>query len=224
MLTIYHGSSEVIQKPEFGKGKMTNDYGCGFYCTENLELAKEWASKSSDKQGIVNEYRINTSEMAILDLTDSKYSILNWLAILLENRTFALTAPISIEAKRYILENFSIDTSKYDIIKGYRADDSYFSFAEDFLNNTISVQQLLKAMKLGGLGIQFVIISKKAFSSLQFIGSEFVDEKYFNSLLNRDLKARNEYKNMKVDFSIDSNEMYVRDIIKEKIVDGDSRL
>ena len=103
MLTIYHGSNKVIERPEYKKGKKTNDYGIGFYCTQHYKLACEWAAKSRDVQGWVNKYSIDTKELKILDLTDKKYSILNWLAILLENRTFTLTSPISIQAKEYIL-------------------------------------------------------------------------------------------------------------------------
>ena len=39
---IYHGSSRIIEKPLFNFGKKYNDYGIGFYCTEEMELAKEW--------------------------------------------------------------------------------------------------------------------------------------------------------------------------------------
>ena len=42
-ITIYHGSEHVIQKPSMHAGKNHNDYGQGFYCTEDIELAKEWA-------------------------------------------------------------------------------------------------------------------------------------------------------------------------------------
>ena len=41
-ITIYHGSPNIVTTV-FGEGKAYNDYGQGFYCTENLELAKEWA-------------------------------------------------------------------------------------------------------------------------------------------------------------------------------------
>ena len=42
-MTIYHGSTEIVNSPLYGKGKVYNDYGQGFYCTEEIELAKEWA-------------------------------------------------------------------------------------------------------------------------------------------------------------------------------------
>ena len=40
-MIIFHGSTEIVEVPIFGKGSENNDYGKGFYCTESLELAKE---------------------------------------------------------------------------------------------------------------------------------------------------------------------------------------
>lgn len=59
-----------------------------------------------------------------------------------------------------MIDNFSVNVNAYDLIIGYRADDSYFDYAESFLNNGISVQQLAKAMRLGKLGEQIVVKSK----------------------------------------------------------------
>ena len=44
---IYHGSDHIIERPEFGYGKTYNDYGTGFYCTENPNMAKEWYKKKA---------------------------------------------------------------------------------------------------------------------------------------------------------------------------------
>ena len=54
---IYHGSDSIVEKPQFGVGNKSNDYGLGFYCCSNKELAKEWASKRKGA-GFVNRYRI----------------------------------------------------------------------------------------------------------------------------------------------------------------------
>ena len=53
-LTIYHGSSEIIKTPEYRKGTVYDDYGQGFYCTEHIELAKEWAC-TENTDGFVNK-------------------------------------------------------------------------------------------------------------------------------------------------------------------------
>ena len=128
-------------------------------------------------------------------------------------------------SKKYLLENFDVDVTGFDIIKGYRADDSYFSFAEDFLNNTISVQKLAKAMKLGKLGIQIVLISGKAFSQLHFIESQDIDNlKYFSAYDKRDKKARAKYVEERANMQMDENELYMIDILRGGIKNGDPRI
>ena len=224
-ITLYHGSKECIECPEFGKGKLTNDYGQGFYCTEHYDLASEWASKRPDEDGYVNQYTLQTKDLKILDLTSPAYNILHWMTLLLKNRTFALSTNISIEAKEYLIKHFSVDVSGYDMIKGYRADDSYFSFAEDFLNNAISVEHLSRAMKLGKLGIQYVLVSKKAFEALTFEKADLVaNSRYYPLYQKRDEAARKKYRNSKAHLSNSKDELYVIDIIREEIQNGDPRL
>ena len=48
METLYHGSKLIIKNPTYGKGNPENDYGLGFYCTRDPELAKEWACAEED--------------------------------------------------------------------------------------------------------------------------------------------------------------------------------
>ena len=217
-IILYHGTDHPIEKPVLDGGKVTNDYGMGFYCTEHYELACEWAAKVKGRPAVVNKYELQGAGLKVLDLSSSKYNILNWMTLLLKNRTFTLTSPISIEAKKYLLENF-------DVIKGYRADDSYFSFAEDFLNNTISVQKLAKAMKLGKLGIQIVLISEKAFDQLHFIESQDIDNlKYFSAYDKRDKKARAKYVEERATIQTHEGELYMIDILRGGIKNGDPRI
>lgn len=224
ILTLYHGSDKIVRFPKLNAGKKNNDYGQGFYCTEHYDLACEWACKQKDRDGFVNCYKLDIADLKVLDLTKSKYTILNWMTILLQNRTFRLTSPVSISARDYLIENFNIDISGYDIIKGYRADDSYFSFAEDFLNNTISVQHLAKAMKLGKLGVQYALISEKAFDKLKFLESKAVEnQKYYPLYANRDLNARTDYFNSRNNI-INNNDIFVLDMIREQIKNGDPRI
>lgn len=223
IITLYHGSTEKIKHPALGKGKRNNDYGQGFYCTAHRDLACEWASKLQGLDGYVNQYEIDTAGLKVLDL--SKYGILHWMTILLKNRTFTLTTPISIQGKAYLMEHFDIDISSHDIIKGYRADDSYFSFAEDFLNNAISVSHLSRATRLGKLGIQYVLVSQKAFDALRFVQADPVENSVYYPLhMVRDTKARKAYRSSKANLTIDTNDIYLLDILRGGIEDGDPRL
>ena len=224
-LTIYHGSPEIIEKPQFGKGKTYNDYGRGFYCTEVMELAKEWACPTV-RDGFANKYEFDLEGLNVLYLNKDGYHILNWIAILLDNRTFPKRSPISRQASKYILEEFLTDISDYDVIQGYRADNSYFTYAKDFLNNTISVGQLSQAMKLGELGEQIVLMTPKAFEHIRFIEYEIADGSIYNPRrMAREDRARKAYlTNHGADFSVVKNEIYVLDIIREGMKNDDLRL
>ena len=117
--TIYHGSDHIIEKPKFGYGKPYNDYGIGFYCTQNPNMAKEWGV-GIDHNGYANRYKIECDGLTILDLNAPGYTMLHWLTILLENREFDTSAPLAAEAKEYLMNTFHLDYKSADIIIGYR--------------------------------------------------------------------------------------------------------
>lgn len=222
-MKIYHGSENIIEKPVFGVGKTYNDYGLGFYCTDSLEMAKEWGT-GMDRNGYANCYEIDCTDLTILDLNDENYCMLHWLSVLLQNREFDVPSGLALEAKEYIIKNFPVDYESYDIIIGYRADDSYFSFAQDFINGTISYRQLCNAMRLGKLGQQFVLKSSKAFERIKFTGYEIADsEEWYAKRMNRDRSARREY------FDVERNkrqrgDLYITQIMDEEMKSDDSRL
>lgn len=206
-----------------GWGNPHNDYGLGFYCTENLELAKEWAC-TEEEGGFANRYELDMKGLSCLSLTSGNYHILNWLAVLLENRSFRVKNEIAGRAKEYILQNFYVDYKQYDVMIGYRADDSYFSFATAFLNNTLSLKQLEKAMVLGKMGEQVVPRTVRAFGQLQFQEAVAVDkEVYYPKKLARDTAAREAFQAEK-HFGLIEDEVYVLDMIRGRWKNGDSRL
>ena len=102
LITIYHGSEKNVEQPIFGEGKKNNDFGLGFYCTASEELAKEWAV-SSLRDGFSNRYTLDTEYLNILNLNSPDYTILNWIAVLVEHRLFSIKTPVARRAKRYLL-------------------------------------------------------------------------------------------------------------------------
>ena len=219
-MKLFHGSINIIEKPEYGKGKSYNDYGLGFYMTEDIELAKEWAvDKYHD--GYANEYELDLTNLKILNIT-KEGNVLNWIALLLKNRSFVLKNDISIQGKEYLINNFLLSYEEYDVIIGYRADDSYFSYAESFLNNTISLKRLNEALKLGNLGEQVVLKTKKAFNNIKFIKSIKVNkDEYYPLREKRNIEAREKFlKNKKGIVSI--NDIYLNDIMRGADIDDTS--
>ena len=224
-MILYHGSREIVERPLFGVGAEDNDYGQGFYCTESLVMAKEWACPEI-KDGFANQYEFDFSGLSVLQLNQDGYHILNWIAVLLQNRTFRKRSLIARQANDYILREFLPDITPYDVVCGYRADDSYFAYAKDFLNNTISVNQLAQAMKLGELGEQVVLKSKAAFEQIQFIRYEIADASIYNpQRMEREKRARSAYlDNHGADFALTEHDLYVRDIIQQGVKNDDPRL
>ena len=221
IITIYHGSEQIVEVPTFGKGKKNNDFGLGFYCTESDDLAKEWAV-SSLRNGFSNRYTLDTEYLNILNLNSPDYTILNWIAVLVEHRLFSIKTPVARRAKRYLIENFGVNVNAFDLITGYRADDSYFDYAESFLNNGISVEQLARAMRLGKLGEQIVIKSKFAFSRLHYEGFDIAEkEQYYVLRKSRDDEANQLYLEM---LEEESDGLYIQDIMRGGIKNDDARI
>ena len=211
-MILYHGSNIIVNKPLFGYGKPYNDYGQGFYCTEDEELAKEWAC-SSPTGGFVSVYNLDTKGLNILRLNDR--NILEWLAILIKNRQIRYSSPVEKQIADYIIDKYFLDYSSFDVITGYRADDSYFSFVRAFLSNTISLEQLSDAMKLGNLGMQVFIQSQKAFDNLSFLKSEPVFNDYYVKRVERNNKAREDYYRL-LEKTV-TFQTFARDILKREV-------
>lgn len=222
-LTIYHGSISIIERPVYGKGKPYNDYGLGFYCTESKELAKEWAV-NEEQDGYANTYILDTDSLRILDLSAHGFTTLHWISLLLQYRTFTMKSDIAKEGRDYLINHFSLPIDDYDVIKGYRADDSYFAYAQSFLDNTITVQRLAEALRLGNLGEQIVLKSQAAFEHLRFIGYELAEADIYYALRkDRNDRARNEFlKDRKGTLTKDT--LFLSDIIRGGIPADDPRI
>lgn len=160
----------------------------------------------------------------VLYLNSKEYNLLNWLAVLTKNRTYWENSTVSETAKKYLAENFMIDTAGYDVIIGYRADDSYFSFAQDFVAGAISYRQLGDAMRLGKLGEQVVLMSEKAFGRIKYISNSPADASvYYKKKKERDLAARRQYRQTRNEMLL-PNELLMIDIIREGMKQDDERL
>lgn len=197
-MTVYHGSDKIIQVPRYGMGNIYNDYGQGFYCTEDKHEADLWASNKGI--GYTNKYLLDLSDLKVLYL--EKDNILQWASILATNRTLVsedglteLTFRGKMNLNKLLTKYGNINLKDYDIVIGYRADDSYFSFMKAFFNGDLTLQYLKQAMELGKLGYQVAVISRKAFKNLHYISSESINNpKLTLEYRNRDKIARNTYK------------------------------
>ena len=196
-IILYHGTPERCFIPTFGKGEDKHDYGKGFYLTENLELAKEWAvCRPENNNGWVHKYELDCTELRILDFKE--YDVLTWLAELMKHRAASDSKRYRMLSARFI-EKYGIDILNYDVIKGWRANASYFYIAKEFVCDNVDISILEELLSLGGLGIQYCIKSELAFSKLVEIEKDIIPVEYeeFNNKYNeRDINARRKMKEL----------------------------
>ena len=190
-IILYHGSPNQQVSPRYGLGDEKHDYGKGFYLTENLELAKEWAvCRPDERNGWVHKFSLDITDLKVLDFQN--YNILSWLAELMKHRDAADSKRYRILSEKFI-EKYGIDSEHYDVIKGWRANASYFYIAREFVRDNIDVEILEELLSLGGLGIQYCIKSERAYEKLAEVKEALtcVDFREFNEKYNaRDISAR----------------------------------
>jgi len=204
-IILYHGTPDKVVTPVFGGGNDKHDYGRGFYLTESIDLAKEWAvCRPNEENGWVHQYELDCESLKVLDFQEK--GVLAWLAELMKHRDASDSKRYRVLAAKFI-EKYGIDTTEYDVIKGWRADASYFYIAKEFVRDNIDLEILEELLSLGGLGIQYCIKTQQAYSKLQEIKEKVISVDYteFNDKYNlRDVAAR---RNMRDLINSDKNKV-----------------
>jgi hypothetical protein len=211
IIKVYHGSKKIVPFPKRGKGNPANDYGQGFYVTEDFEAAKLWASQG-DGPGFVNAYTFDTNNLNKLNLAVSgEKEVLQWITLLVSHRfSYAELQEFSPRIKT-LQEHFSLPIGDYDYIEGYRADDNYFAYSRDFVAGTLPFEILQKAMLLGHLGKQIALISTKAFSAIHFEKANSVPVTGTYEKLRQ--QTSEEYRRLKNE--ADDSMQYIQDLLRK---------
>lgn len=190
-IILYHGSQNEKITPRFGLGNEKHDHGKGFYLTESMDLAKEWAvCRPEELNGWMHKFELEIEGLNILDF--QKKDVLTWLAELMKHRDAGDSKRYRVLSKKFI-EKYGIDTDGYDVIKGWRANASYFYIAKAFVRDEVDIDILEELLSLGGLGVQYYIKTKKAYKELTEISEDLqsVPFERFNEKYNEhDITAR----------------------------------
>ncbi len=65
-MKLYHGSLDIVERPQIRLANRTLDYGIGFYTTTSEEQAELWVKRKiggKDNKGFVNVYEFDLSSM-----------------------------------------------------------------------------------------------------------------------------------------------------------------
>lgn len=153
LLTLYHGSREIVEFPEIRKTKYTKDFSWGFYCTNSYKQACRWAERRNEN-GIVNIYSYQENQ----NLNIKKFNEMSdeWLDFIAECRSGKIHS--------------------YDIVEGPMADDTIWNFVNDYLAGNISRKVFWEYAKFQHPTHQISFHTLKALDCLRFERSECINE------------------------------------------------
>ena len=153
LLTLYHGSREIVEFPEIRKTKYTKDFSWGFYCTNSYKQACRWAERRNEN-GIVNIYSYQENQ----NLNIKKFNEMcdEWLDFIAECRSGKIHS--------------------YDIVEGPMADDTIWNFVNDYLAGNISRKVFWEYAKFQHPTHQISFHTIKALDCLRYERSECINE------------------------------------------------
>ena len=210
-MLYYYGADSLIEKPVYNSNRSnpSNDYGKGFYLTPDINMARLWASRH--EKGFCITYEVNTDKLNSLTLDESNdENVLKWITLLVQHRFSKDEYAANKSTIDWLVEHYSTDFTGIDAITGYRADDAYFTYSRDFVQNNLSLQALSEAMHLGKLGRQYVLKSMKAFNSISIVDYETVGKTDAYELFRK--STLKEFHRIRENDSIDNT--FIRDIMR----------
>lgn len=155
MLTLYHGSKNIVTAPEIRIARYNKDFYFGFYCTLLPEQAIRWATRF-DGVGILNEYQYEPNDsLRVLKFPEMTEE---WLDFITSCRL-----------------GHSHD---YDIVEGPMANDTIFNYVQDYMDGKISREAFGELAKFKKPTHQISFHTARALTTLKFVTSREVrDEK-----------------------------------------------
>ena len=157
-MEIYHGSNIAVKEPIAYAGRRNLDFGKGFYLSDDINQAWNFAKykadkpKSRTKEAVVTEFEFDDSH-----LYDGSLRVIRFDGYSLEWVSF-------IKANRQVRNN------DYDIVIGPIAnDDVRTQFVKHMLGEITEIE-LMENLKWKRCTYQYCFISDEAISFLKIIG------------------------------------------------------
>lgn len=149
-IQVFHGGSVIVEVPRIRKTGYTKDFSWGFYCTKSHEQAVRWASRNLT--GYVNRYSFaKPVNLKVLHFPEMSNEWLNFIALCRSGKDH-----------------------DYDIVEGPMADDTIWSYVDDFLRGEISREAFWALAKFRHPTHQIVFHTEPALTCLKFEGSEII--------------------------------------------------
>ena len=130
-MIVYHGSTEIIKKPDVIHSKKYLDFGMGFYITSFENQAEKWAVRKGmrqEKSGIVNVYDLSEdwSEFRVLSFEKENDKWLDFVCACRKGNDI---------------------NREYDIIIGNVADDDVFKTVDMYFRGLWDKKKVLDELR-----------------------------------------------------------------------------
>lgn len=151
-MKVYHGSLEIVSKPEIRKPNRTLDYGEGFYTTTDHQQAVDWVMrhKKDAEEGYVNVYEVDLDEVKNLNTLWFDGPTDEWIDFVDNNR------------------NKTGFTHNYDFVYGPVANDRVYACFALYESGVFNKEDLLRELKVYDLVDQLLFHTNAALKHLTF--------------------------------------------------------
>ena len=154
-MKLYHGSIEVVDKPEIRNPNRTLDYGSGFYTTTSFHQAENWIRRrikeKEASRGFVNVFEFDETALPKLNSLIFDSPTEEWVDFVMQNRT---------------QKGF---THSYDIVYGPVANDRVYAAFALYEGGLLNKQNLIAELKTYRLVDQYLFHTETALQTLTFI-------------------------------------------------------
>lgn len=159
-MKIYHGSIEIVEKPEIREANRSLDYGSGFYATTSYKQVLSWVKRRANEKklskGYINIYEFNEDSINNFKHLIFESATEEWLDFVMQNR---------------IHDSFEHD---YDIVYGPVANDKVYASFALFEGGFINKQALISELKTYKLVDQYLFHTEESLKTLKFIEAKEV--------------------------------------------------
>lgn len=150
-MIVYHGSTEIVKKPDVQHSYRTLDFGRGFYVTTVREQAERWARRKADifgaNKAIVNIYQMNDDTNGF-HVKLFEEDLIEWIDFVCRCR------------------DGEKDYQKYDVIFGKVANDKVFRVVDMYHTGIWDKERALKEIKVYPSYDQIAFINQRAVDRL----------------------------------------------------------
>ena len=157
-MIVYHGSTEIIQKPDVLHSYRLLDFGQGFYVTTVKEQAMRWARRKAGlqkgKPAVVNCYQMTDAIDGLKHKTFPE-DLMEWIDFVCKCR------------------DGNTDYREYDLISGMVANDKVFRVVDLYRTGIWEKDRALKEIKAYPNYDQIAFITQKAIDKLLSYDSYF---------------------------------------------------